>query len=58
MRALSLPQVTSTAREVVRSDRLVLVVVGDRARIEPGIRALGLGTVKILDADGNPEPAP
>ena len=28
------------------------VVVGDRAKIEAGIRALGLGEVTILDADG------
>jgi hypothetical protein len=26
--------------------------VGDRAKIEPGIRALGIGDVTILDADG------
>jgi predicted Zn-dependent peptidase len=28
------------------------VIVGDRAKIEPGIRALGIGDVTILDADG------
>jgi hypothetical protein len=31
------------------------VVVGDRAKIEVGIRQLGLGEVKFLDANGNPE---
>jgi zinc protease len=32
----------------------VWVVVGDRAKIEAGIRQLGLGEVKFLDANGNP----
>ena len=27
--------------------------MGDRAKIEAGIRELNLGPVKILDADGN-----
>jgi zinc protease len=28
------------------------VIVGDRAKIEAGIRALGIGEVTVLDADG------
>jgi hypothetical protein len=28
-------------------------VVGDRAVIEPGIRALGLGELRVLKADGS-----
>jgi zinc protease len=35
----------------------VWVIVGDRAKIEDGIRSLNLGTVQALDADGNPMPA-
>jgi zinc protease len=58
VRALELPPTVAAARDVVRPDRLVWVVVGDREKIEPGIRSLGLGAVGILDADGNPVSAP
>jgi zinc protease len=51
VRALTLPDIQSSAREVVHPDHLVWVVVGDRARIEAGIRALALGEVRVL----NPE---
>jgi hypothetical protein len=30
------------------------VVVGDRAKIEAGVRELNLGELKLLDADGKP----
>jgi hypothetical protein len=39
------------ATEVVHPNNLVWVVVGDRAKIEAGVRELGLGEVQIL----NPE---
>jgi zinc protease len=39
---------------VVRPDNLVWVVVGDRAKIEAGVRELNLGELKFLDADGKP----
>jgi zinc protease len=42
------------AAEVVRPDRLIWVVVGDRASIEEPVRALGFGDIRFLDADGNP----
>jgi zinc protease len=28
--------------------------VGDRAKIEPGLRELKLGEIKLIDSDGNP----
>jgi zinc protease len=31
----------------------VWVVVGDLAKVEAGIRELNLGTVHVVDADGN-----
>jgi zinc protease len=31
---------------------MIWVVVGDLSKIEQGIRALGLGEVRVLDADG------
>ena len=41
------------ASRIVQPDKLVWVVAGDRAKIEPGLRELGLGEVKVIDADGN-----
>jgi len=30
------------------------VVVGDRAKIESGVRELNFGEIRFIDADGNP----
>ncbi len=54
VRALTLSDVTKAAEKVVHPDSLVWVVVGDREKIEPGIRELGWGDIQMLDADGNP----
>lgn len=54
VRALKIPDIEAAARRVVRPDNLVWVVVGDRARIEAGVRELNLGELKFLDADGKP----
>ena len=44
--------VQAGAREVVHPDALTWIVVGDLARIEKPLRALGLGEAKVIDADG------
>ena len=44
--------VNAAAKEVVRPDALTWVVVGDRAQIEKPVRALNIGPIKVLDADG------
>ena len=54
VRALTVPDATTAAQEAIRPDHLVWVVVGDRAKIEPGIRELNFGEVRFLDADGKP----
>ena len=41
------------AAQLIEPDRLVWVVVGDRAKIEAGIRELNLGELSFIDADGN-----
>jgi zinc protease len=51
VRALTLADIEKSAREVVQPKHLIWVVVGDRAKIEAGIRELGLGEVRVL----NPE---
>ncbi|RPH92523.1 MAG: insulinase family protein, partial [Lysobacterales bacterium] len=53
VRALSEGQITAAAEDVVQPDGMVWVVVGDRAKIEAGIRELGYGDIILMDADGN-----
>jgi zinc protease len=54
VRALQVSDIEAIAKRVVRPDNLVWVVVGDRAKIEAGVRELNLGELKFLDADGKP----
>jgi zinc protease len=39
------------ASAIIVPDALAVVVVGDRARIEPGIRALNLGPVRVVGVE-------
>jgi zinc protease len=50
--ALTLKDLADAA-QLVQPERLVWVVVGDRAKIEAGVRELNLGPLRFLDADGN-----
>ena len=54
VRALTIPDAAGAAQESIRPDHLVWVVVGDRAKIEAGIRELNFGEIRFLDADGKP----
>jgi zinc protease len=58
MRAQTVESLSQAAQQVLYPDRLTWVVVGDRAKIEDGIRAANFGPVHILDADGNEVPEP
>jgi zinc protease len=53
VRGLKLNQIQDAAGKVLRPGKLVWVVVGDRQKIEPGIRELGFGPIYEIDADGN-----
>ena len=53
MRALTTNDLTTAGKSFLNPDRLVWVVVGDLAKGEAGIRELNLGTVHVVDADGN-----
>ena len=46
-------QISQAAADVVQPEGMVWVVVGDRVKIEDGIRALGYGDIILMDADGN-----
>jgi zinc protease len=50
---LTLPEVNAAAKKLLHPANIVWVVVGDRAKIEDGIRGLNYGEVKYLDGDGN-----
>ena len=54
VRALSLQDLAAAAQRLLRPDNLIWLVVGDRSRIEAGLRELNLGEIKVLDADGKP----
>jgi zinc protease len=53
VRAQTPASVTAAARETVEPGHLVWVIVGDRTKIEPGVRELDLGEIHLVDADGN-----
>jgi predicted Zn-dependent peptidase len=44
--------VHAAATEVIHPQALTWVVVGDLSKIEAPVRALNLGVVKVMDADG------
>jgi zinc protease len=50
-------QVNAVAKKFVDPSRLTWVVIGDRAKIEAGIKELNLGEIVLLDADGRPRSA-
>ena len=53
VRALTTNALTAAGKSFLNPDRLLWVVVGDLAKVEAGIRELNLGTVHVVDADGN-----
>ena len=46
--------VRAAAKQVIRAEPLTWVIVGDLSKIEVGVRALDLGKVTVIDADGKP----
>lgn len=54
IRALGLDSIEKQADAALHPDKMVWVVVGDRSKIEAGIRELDLGEIRLIDVDGNP----
>jgi zinc protease len=50
----TMDQVQAASKKYVAPDKLSLLLVGDLAKIEPGVRSLNLGEVVILDVEGKP----
>jgi predicted Zn-dependent peptidase len=56
--AVTAADVQGVARKYIQPSRFVVVVVGDRKVVEPGIQALNLGPIKTLSIDDVFGPAP
>jgi zinc protease len=50
--AVGRESVLGVARKYLAPNRMIVVVVGDRAKIEPELAKLNLGRVEVRDADG------
>jgi zinc protease len=50
--AITSEQALAVAKKYLVPDQLIVVVVGDRAKIEPELRKLNLGPVEIRDPEG------
>ena len=53
VRNLKLIEIQTAAKRIVDPNNMTWLVVGDRAKIEKEIKALGLGEVIPIDSDGN-----
>jgi len=54
VRALKPADVEAAAKIIVHPDNLIWVVVGDRSKIEAGVKELNLGELRFLGPDGKP----
>jgi zinc protease len=52
--AVTLPAAMAAAKLHARPDRASMVLVGDRAKIEPKVRDLKIGEIVVVDAEGRP----
>ena len=53
LNGLSLDQVNTAAKTTLRPEQLTWVVIGDRAKIQSELENLGIGEIRLLDAEGN-----
>jgi len=53
LRGLKIADIQKSAVKIVKPENLTWLIVGDRSKIEQGIRELNLGTITYLDTDGN-----
>jgi zinc protease len=49
VRAVTPADVQRVAERYIQPDKFAVVIVGDRKTIEPGVKALGLGPLKIVE---------
>ena len=51
---VTLAQVLAAAKKYVLPGSASMLLVGDRAKIEAGLKALKLGEIVVLDVEGKP----
>ena len=51
IQAVTAADVQRVAQKYVQPGKFAVVIVGDQKVIEPGIRALNLGTIKVMSVD-------
>jgi zinc protease len=54
VQAVTSDQTLAAAKRYLVPDRMVIVAVGDRAKIEPELRKLNIAPVEVVTADGKP----
>jgi zinc protease len=52
LRAITADDLTAMAKKYLVPERMLVVAVGDRAKIEPQIQSLNLGAIALRDANG------
>jgi zinc protease len=52
--AVTPAEVSKAAQTDIHPDQLILMAVGDRSKIEPGLKELNLGPIEYRDTSGNP----
>ncbi|HEY6051647.1 MAG TPA: hypothetical protein VIZ58_10385, partial [Thermoanaerobaculia bacterium] len=50
----TLAQAAAAAQKYAQTDKAGLLLVGDKAKIEAGLRDLKMGEIVVLDAEGKP----
>jgi zinc protease len=50
--AVTAEQAQAVAQKYIQPDKMTVLAVGDRAKIEPALKELKLGKMEIRDADG------
>ena len=53
LQQLTLTDIRNAAKKVDKPKNLTWVIVGDRSKIEQGIKDLNLGSIKYIDTEGN-----
>jgi hypothetical protein len=51
---LDIDDLVQAARNIIFPDKLTWMIVGDREKVEAGIRGLNLGEFQLIDIDGQP----
>jgi zinc protease len=56
LNAVTATDAEEAAKKYLHPDQMILICVGDRAKIEPELKKLDLGSIEIRDADGKTIP--